>query len=173
MSKVNAADLIDRDLRINVYHVYVIENTKTGGKHVSVRKNITVSAFWSLLKAGSRDQNFNTPIHMAIREAQDQNSTLEDSSFSIRRVVTYTSKVEAQEFAAKLIESHAHKAKAYNAQRPAAGSSPDFKWASEEESARIIAELAKAERLAKKQAKTKTVKPAKVDTDSTENGASA
>jgi hypothetical protein len=50
MSKVNAADLIDRDLRINVYHVYVIENTKTGGKHVSVRKNITVSAFGLCLR---------------------------------------------------------------------------------------------------------------------------
>jgi hypothetical protein len=143
MTIVTAAELANRDLSTVVYHVYVIQNTKTGGKHVSVRKNITINALWSLIKAGSRDPNFNTPIHMAVREAGDQQSSLEDSSFTIRRVKTFTSKVEAQELAAKLIENHAFAAEALNAARPAVGASEDFQWLSEEKSAELSNELKK------------------------------
>lgn len=173
MSKLTATELANRDLRFHVYHVYVIENTKTGGRYVGVRKNITISALWSLMKVGAKNPNFSMPIHESIREAGDQNAALEDSSHAIRRIATFTSKNEAQQLATKLIEANANKARAYNAQRPAIGASENFEWANEEEAAKIFAEKAKAERLAKKQAKTKAVKPAKVVDDTTENGASA
>jgi hypothetical protein len=135
-----------------VFHVYVVENTTDGGRYVSVRKNISATAFWSLLCVGARDPNFDQPIHNSIRVMGDQNSYLEDSHHKITRVATYTSKTEAQVVAAKMIENNAMKARAYNATRPSAGASADFEWKSETESAAMV-KAAKAKTRARKSAK--------------------
>ena len=144
MSKLTASEVANRDLKVNVFHVYVIEDETTGGQYVTVRKNISIKALWSLIKAGSRDPNFSMPILAAVRDAGDQNSSLEESQFDIRRVATFTTKVEAQELASKLIEKNAFEARALNAARPKVGASETFQWLSEEASQAVLAERTKA-----------------------------
>jgi hypothetical protein len=145
MSKLPATASIA--LNVNVYHVYVVTNTKTGGKYVSVRKNISATAFWNLLRVGARDRNFNQPIHESIRDMHDENRKLDESHHTIRCIATYTSKKEARVHATNLIQNNAWKARALNAARPAADPEVEFYWKSEEET---LAELAAAKKVAKR-----------------------
>jgi hypothetical protein len=137
-----------------VYNIFVMENTKTsgpyaGGRYVSVRKNLSIKAFWRIMCAGARDYNFDQPIHYSMRKDGD-------NAHSVRLIGTYTSKTEAQVIAAKMIESNARKDRALNAARPKAGAAPktEFVWEPEAETtARLRAER-KAKTVTSKQPET-------------------
>lgn len=152
MSKIPASQLANRNLSKPVFHVYVVENTTDGGRYVSVRKNISATAFWNLLCSGARDPNFDQPIHNSIRKMRDEMRYLEDSHHKITRVDTFTTKVEAQKVAAQMIENNANKARAYNATRPSVGATEGWRWYSE-------AEVKDAKKMARKVSKpaSKTV----------------
>jgi len=149
-------NVVRKSLLETVYHVYVVTNTKTGGKYVSVRKNISKNAFWSLICVGARNENFDQPIHQSVREMGDENSYLEDSHHTITLVQTFRKKVDAQELAGKMIEQNAVKAIALNATRPAAGASETFTWFSPETTEQVVKAKAKARRAAKARAKVST-----------------
>lgn len=151
MSKVPASKVAGLIAKATpVYHIYVVSCDANGGKYVSVRKNISSTALLNLLVVGSRDANFNQPIHDSIRQ-YGRNKHV------VRLVGSYTSKTEAQVIAAKMIEDNAVKAKALNGTRPKAGASETFVWYSPEDSKAAVKANAKKTRTAKKPVTTTQV----------------
>ena len=123
-----AARLASKRAVTPVFNIYVIENTKTGGKYVTVRQNISGEAFLRIVTNGSRATygNGTEPIIWSFQKYGPEAHT-------IRRVGQYTSKTEARIIAAKMIENVALKGLSLNGGRARAGASETFVWLSEAE----------------------------------------
>jgi hypothetical protein len=130
-----------------VFHLYVIECVKTGGKYVTVRQNMSGEAFMRIVEADSHDDAQRIPLLWSVRKYGI-------NAHEIRRVASYTSKMEARVVMARMIESIALNGISLNGNRPKAGASETFTWLPEAEAKKAI-----AARLAKKAAPKKAKKP--------------
>jgi len=168
MPKMTKTELSKRDLRTSVYHVYVVECTaktgeSAGARYVSVRKNISPRAFWSLLCVGARDPNFDQPIHRSIRAMRDENEWLEDSHHTIRNAGTFLKKDDALKLACELIDKAVFAVKSLNYTRPTVTERP-FEW---------VKEPAEVKALLSKKAPRKTARKAKAKAETSTTIAAA
>jgi hypothetical protein len=138
---------VRKNLLETVYNVFIVKCVETGAKYVSVR-NCSAAKLRSMLIAGSKDPNFNTPIHMSFRKHGEANHV-------ITRHSSWTTRQEANATKSGLIEANAKKGFALNAARPVEGATVDFVWVKKDETAE---EFHRSGKIVKIKSKGKAIK---------------
>ena len=136
MSKLTSAQLTaylnKGDFVKPVFHLYVIECAKTGGKYYTVRQNMSGEAFMRIVAMTVNNDADRSPLAWSVRRYGF-------NSHEIKRIATYTDKSEARIFAAGLIEKIASKGLSLNGGRARVGASDNWNWYSENEAKKLTA----------------------------------